>query len=183
MKRILIVIVAIVVIGAGMFAQTTANHKKTTRKESKTEILTYLASLPDVSVTYLTKSMLQRLPKDKSHTPLGVLVNKGGIESIRVIEFGNAEGEEAGKKLINAYIEEVPDLGSNYASNRVELLTLQNNPSNEVLMYGIVKMWQADSYETVLMYSKSKGKKAVLIILSGSIKENTIGELIDSFSE
>lgn len=61
--------------------------------------MAYISSLPNVSVTYLTKSMLQKLPKGKAESPLSVLVNKGGLESVRVFQLGSAEAEAAGKNL------------------------------------------------------------------------------------
>lgn len=184
MKRIILIAVTLIV-GINMSAGVIHNADKS-KKESKTEILTYLASIPDVSVTYLTKTMLQRLPKDKTESPLRVLTDKADIDAIRVFELGNSDAEAAGKRLINAYISEIPDYGDidpTLSASPLELLMLQNNPSNEVMMYGIRKLRDISYYETVLMYSKQKGKKAILIILNGMIHESVIGELIDSFSK
>lgn len=186
MKRKIITIVAIIIMGMNMFADTIQNNKEMPLKESKTEILSNLASLPGVSVTYLTKRMLQRLPKDKAESPLRILVDRGNIASIRVFELGNSEAEAVGKKLINAYISEIPDYSNidpTLSSSPLELLMLQNNTSNEVIMYGIKELRDISYYETVLMYSKQNNKKAILIILTGNIHENVIGDLIDSFSK
>lgn len=177
MKQILIAIFAIIFVGTDAFAQNTQGNENTAHKKSKTEIMAYLASLPNVSVTYLTKSMLKKLPKDKAESPLAILVNNGNVESIRVFQLGSAEAEAGGRKLIDTYISNISEF--NYA----ELLMLQNNDTNEVVIYGFPIYNDTSFYKTVLMFSKAKGKKTILIILSGKIHENTIGELIDSFSK
>ncbi len=138
--------------------------------------MSYLAKLPEVTVTYLTKSMIQRIPKDKAGSPLAILADKGGVESIRVFQLGSKEAEAGGKKLIDSYLSDISE--TNYA----ELIILHNNASNEVIMYGFPMYKDTSFYHTVLMYSKSAGNKAILIILRGRIDENVIGELIDSFS-
>lgn len=184
MKRIIALIMAVATSMVNICAQHSQINTTKSLRNSKVEILTHLASLPGVSVTYLTRSMLQRLPKDKAKSPLAILVDKADIESIRLFELGNGDAEASGKKLIDIYISEVPDQGNlNYTPSRVELLMLQNNSPNELLMYGISKANDVYRYQTILMYSKSKGKKTILIIISGNISADIIGELIDSFSE
>ncbi len=177
MKEIITAIFAIIFIGSSAFAQNIKENENTTHRKSKTEIMAHIASLPNVSVTYLTKSMLKKLPKDKAESPLSVLVNNGEVKSIRVFQLGSAEAEAEGKKLVDAYISNISEL--NYA----ELLMLQNDDSNEVLIYGFPIHNDNSYYKTVLMFSKTTGKKTILIIISGKIHENTIGELIDSFSK
>ncbi|GEM_PF-2545738 len=184
MKRILITLIALAVIAVGVPAQNTHAIDETSTTTSRSEVLTHLASLPDVSVTYLTKSMLRKIPGDKTGSPLAVLVNKGEIESVRVFELGNAEAETTAKRLMDIYISEIPDAATKYyVAGRAELLMLQRNSSDEVLMYGITRTNDVNRYGTVLMYSKKEGAKAIFIILSGNIDESTIGELIDTFSE
>lgn len=178
MKRILTAIIAIVVMGTGAFAHSTPNSNNTKKKESRTEIVTYLASLPDVSVTYLTKSMLKKLPTGKPESPLGVLLDKGDVKSIRVFELGNTEAEIAGKKLLDSYISEQNPI----LLIEPELLMLQNSGSSESIIYGIPFVNDIYRYSRILMYSKTQDKKAILIIISGSISESVIDELIDSFS-
>ncbi|MCM1504764.1 MAG: DUF4252 domain-containing protein [Muribaculum sp.] len=177
MKRILLLIVTIAVMVTGLFAQNVQSKENPVRNETRTEIMAYLASLPDVSVAYLTKTMLDRLPKDRAESPLTVLIGNGGVQSIRVFKLGGAEAEAGGKKLINAYVSNVSE--PNYA----ELLMLQNSISNEVIMYGFPIPNDTSYYSTALMYTKTGDKKAILIILTGKIHQNTIGELIDSFSK
>lgn len=177
MKQLIILILAIISLGNGVFAQNRVGNFNPTPKTDRTEIMKYLATLPDVSVTYLTKSMLQRLPKDKAKSPLAMLVDKGGMESIRVFQLGSKEAEAEGKKLIDSYLSDISE--TNYA----ELLMSQNNDSNEVIIYGFPMYKDIRYYHTVLMYSKANGKKSILIILKGRINENAIGELIDSFSD
>lgn len=177
MKQIITAIIAIIFIGNCAFTQTIHSTEDATSKKSKTEIMTHIASLPNVSVTYLTKSMLQKLPKDKAESPLAVLVNKGEMKSIRVFHLGSAESEAAGKRLIDAYTTGISE--PDYA----ELLMLQSNESDEVIIYGFPIHNDTSYYKTVLMFSKTKGKKAILIILTGKIHEDVIGELIDSFSK
>lgn len=184
MKRIIALIITVATSMVSIYAQQPQANTTKSLPDSRVEILTHLASLPDVSVTYLTRNMLQRLPKDKAKSPLAILVDKADIESIRLFELGNGDAEASGKKLIDIYISEVPDHGDlNYTPSRVELLMLQNNSPNELLMYGITKANDIYRYQTILMYSKAKGKKTILIIISGDIDADTIGELIDSFSE
>lgn len=186
MKRIIVVLLAAIFVSVSAFAQNTRDTENATHKKSKTEIMAHIASLSDVSVTYLTKKMLENLPKDKAESPLRILVDRGNMAAIRVFELGNSEAETAGKELIDAYISEIPDysvIDPTLSSSPLELLMLQNNPYNEVMMYGIKELRDISYYETVLMYSKQKNKKAILIILTGSIPESVIGELIDSFSK
>ena len=104
MKEIITAIFAIIFIGSSAFAQNIKENENTTHRKSKTEIMAHIASLPNVSVTYLTKSMLKKLPKDKAESPLSVLVNNGEVKSIRVFQLGSAEAEAEGKKLDDAYI-------------------------------------------------------------------------------
>ncbi len=177
MKQILTALFAIIFIVNCAFTQSIHGTQNATPKKSKTEIMAHIASLPNVSVTYLTKSMLQKLPKNKAESPLSVLVNKGDIKSIRVFHLGSTEAEAAGKSLIDAYVAGVSE--PEYA----ELLMLQNNESNEVVIYGFPIYNDISYYKTVLMFSKAKGKKTILIILTGKIHEDLIGELIDSFSK
>lgn len=177
MRQLITFFLAIVLLGSGASAQNILGSTNPTPKKDRTEIMNYLAKLPDVSVTYLTKSMLQRLPKEKARSPLAMLVNKGGVESIRVFQLGSKEAEAGGKKLIDSYLSDISEM--NYA----ELLMSQNNSSNEVIIYGFPIYNDISYYHTVLMYSKASGKKATLIILKGKIHENTIGDLIDSFSK
>ena len=177
MRLILTLILAIAFLGSRAFAQNLPDNLNNISKKSRTEIMTRLAALPEVSVTYLTKSMLQRLPKDKSESPLAMLAKEGGVESIRLFQLGSPEAQTEGKTLINSYLSDISEM--NYA----ELLMLQNNASNEVIIYGFPIYNDISYYHTVLMYSKSSGKKATLIILKGKIHENTIGDLIDSFSK
>ena len=117
------------------------------------------------------------MPEDKAESPLAVLVNKGEMKSIRVFHLGSAESEAAGKRLIDAYTTGISE--PDYA----ELLMLQSNESDEVIIYGFPIHNDTSYYKTVLMFSKTKGKKAILIILTGKIHEDVIGELIDSFSK
>lgn len=177
MRRFFTLIFAITFLCNTAFAQNTPTHTTNTLNKSRTEIMTNLAALPDVSVTYLTKSMLQRLPKDKSESPLAMLVKEGGVESIRLFQLGNTKAEAEGKRLMDSYLSDIS--GLNYA----ELLMLQNNASNEVIIYGFLINNDTSYYHMVLMYSKAVGKKAILIIIKGKIHENTIGDLIDSFSK
>lgn len=186
MKQVIISFLAVILMASSAFAGSAKYNAVATHKKSKTEIMSRISSLPDVSVTYLTKKMLERLPKDKAESPLSILADRGNIAAIRVFTLGNSEAETAGKELIDAYISEIPDyeaIDPTLSSSPLELLMLQNNPSNEVIMYGIKKLRDIGYYETVLMYSKQKNKKAILIILTGSIPESVIGELIDSFSK
>lgn len=176
MRPLIVFLLVIVYIGSGAFAQNKTINNSHTPKKDRSEIMSYLAKLPEVSVTYLTKSMLQRLPKDKAGSPLAILADKGGVESIRVFQLGSEEAESGGKKLIDSYLSDISE--TNYA----ELIILHNNASNEVIMYGFPMYKDISFYHTVLMYSKSAGNKAILIILRGRIDENVIGELIDSFS-
>ena len=164
-------------IGGHVSAQNIPDDGNTSPKRNRTEIMANIASLPKVSVTYLTKSMLQRLPKDKAESPLSVLAGKGGLESVRVFQLGSAEAEEAGRKLIKAYISDTSEF--NYA----ELLMLQKNDLNEVVIYGFPIHNDTSYYKTIVMFSKATGKNTILIILSGKIHEETISELIDSFSK
>lgn len=175
MKQTAIAILMILMCVA--FSQNAYGQTSHAQIENRTEIMSYLASLPDVSVTYITKSMLKRLPKDNAESPLTVLVDKGGVESIRVFLLGSPKSEAGGKKLIDAYVSGLTE--PNYA----ELLMLQKNGSNEIIMYGFPIINDTSYYNTVLMYSKAKGKKAILIILTGKIHENVIGDLIDSFDK
>lgn len=163
-------------LGSNISAQNIPDNENTASKRIRTEIMVYISSLPKVSVTYLTKSMLQRLPKDKAESPLSILAGKGGLESVRVFQLGSAEAEEAGRKLIKAYISDSSEF--NYA----ELLMLQKNDLNEVVIYGFPIYNDTSYYKTIVMFSKAKGKNTILIILSGKIHENTISDLIDSFS-
>lgn len=177
MKQILTAIVAIMVMGSGAFAQNVRNNENTANKESRAEIVTYLASLPEVRVTYLTKSMLKRLPKGRSESPLSVLVDNGDVKSVRVFELGSAEAESAGKRLLESYISEPRSIFI-----EPELLMLQNNGPDEVQIYGIPIANDIYHYSRILIYSKIKDKKAIIIILSGTISESVVDELIDSFS-
>lgn len=175
MRQLVALLLALVFIVSSAFSQnSTVNHNPSPKK-ARTEIMNYLAKMSDVSVTYLTRSMLQRLTKDKTESPLAMLVDKGGVESVRVIQLGSNEAETEGKKLIDSYLSDISEM--NYA----ELLMSQNNSTNEVIIYGFPIFNDTFFYHTVLMYSKSTGKRAILIILKGKIPENTIGDLIDSF--
>lgn len=176
MKQLVTFLLALIFFGSSAFSQNSMG-KNPTPKKDRTEIMNYLAKTPGVSVTYLTKSMLNRLQKDKAGSPLAMLVDKGGVESIRVFQLGSEEAETGGKRLIDAYLSDISEM------NYVELLMLQKNASNEVIIYGFPIYNDISYYHTVLMYSKSSGKKATLIILKGKIHENTIGDLIDSFSK
>lgn len=175
MRQLVALLLALVFIVSSAFSQNSTVNHNSSPKKARTEIMNYLAKMPDVSVTYLTRSMLQRLPKDKTESPLAMLVDKGDVESVRVIQLGSNEAETEGKKLIDSYLSDVSEM--NYA----ELLMSQNNSTNEVIIYGFPIFNDTFFYHTVLMYSKSVGKKAILIILNGKIPENTIGDLIDSF--
>lgn len=177
MKQILALILSIALFATDAFSQTATNSAANSPKQSRTEIMAYLASLPEVSVTYLTKSMLQRLPKDKADSPLAMLVNKGGVESIRLFQLGSAAAETGGKKLIDCYLSDISEM--NYA----ELLMSQKSAANEVILYGFPIYNDTSYYHTVLMYTKSSGKRAILLIIKGKIHESTIGDLIDSFSK
>lgn len=177
MKQLVTFLLTLIFFGSSAFSQNSTGDNNPSPKKDRTEIMNYLAKLPDVSVTYLTKSMLQRLPKDKSGSPLAMLVEKGGVESIRVFQLGSKEAEAGGKKLMDSYLSDISEI--NYA----ELLMSQNNASNEVIIYGFPTYNDISYYHTVLMYSKASGKKAILIILKGKIHENAIGNLIDSFSK
>lgn len=177
MKRILTAIIAILVMGTGLSAQNMSNDKKTKPKETRTELVNYLASLPGVSVTYLTDSMLKRVNKDGSTSPLAALVSGSGtgVESVRVFELGSAKAEEGGKKLLNSYISESPN---------AELFVLQRDGSSETMIYGIPARNLASGYfRYLLMYSKESGEKAKLIIISGAIWQKSIGNMIDAFSK
>ena len=164
-------------LGGNISAQNIPDNGDTAPKRNRTEIMAYISSLPKVSVTYLTKSMLQRLPKDKAESPLSVLADKGGLESVRVFQLGSAEAEEAGRKLMAAYISDTSEFS--YA----ELLMLQKNDTNEVTIYGFPVYNDTSYYKTIVMFSKTAGKNTILIILSGKIHESTIAGLIDSFSK
>lgn len=177
MRQILTTILALFFIASNAIAQNMQRSENSTPKRVKTEIMAHISSLPGVSVAYLTKSMLQKLPKDKSESPLSVLADKGGVESIRVFQLGSAETEAEGKKLIDAYISDITEY--NYA----ELLVSQKNGQNEMVIYGFHIHNDTSYYRTILIFSKAEGKKTVLIILSGKIHENTLSELIDSFSK
>lgn len=177
MRHFFTFLLAIVSIWSSALAQNLSNNTYFMPQKNRTEIMNHLAKLPEVSVTYLTKSMLQRLPKDKAGSPLAILVEKGGVESIRVFQLGSKEAEDEGKKLIDTYLSDISEI--NYA----ELLMLQNNEAMEVILYGFPIYMDTSYYHTVLMYSKISGKKAILIILKGKIHEDTIGDLIDSFSK
>lgn len=177
MKQFITVVFAIaLLLGGSVSAQNIPGNGNMSLKKNRTEIMAYISSLPNVSVTYLTKSMLQKLPKGKAESPLSVLVNKGGLESVRVFQLGSAEAEAAGKKLIDTYIYDTSEF--NYA----ELLMSQRDDTNEVVIYGFPIHNDTSYYRTILMSYKATGKKTMLIILSGKIHENTISELIDSFS-
>jgi len=176
MRQLVTFLLTLVFFGNSAFSQNSTGDINRSPKKDRTEIMNYLAKLPDVSVTYLTKSMLQRLPKDRTGSLLAMLVEKGGVESVRVFQLGSNEAETGGKELIDSYLSDISEM--NYA----ELLVLQNNSSNEVIIYGFPIYNDTSFYHTVLMYSKSAGKKAKLIILKGKTPENTIGDLIDSFS-
>lgn len=178
MRQIMTVLFAVVLfLGGSVSARNIPDTEKTAHKRNRTEIVTYISSLPNVSVTYLTKSMLQKLPKDKAESPLSVLANKGGLQSVRVFQLGSAEAEAAGKELMDAYLSDTSKF--NYA----ELLMLQKNGSNEVVIYGLPIYNDTSYYNTILMFSKATGKNTILIILSGKIHENTISELVDLFSK
>ncbi len=178
MKQFIITIFVVVLfIGGNVYAQNIPENGNIVPILDRTEIMAHISSLPNVSVTYLTKSMLQKLPKDKAESPLSVLAGKGGLESIRVFHLGSLEAEKAGRKLIEAYISDTSKF--NYA----ELLMLQKNDSDEVVIYGIPIYNDTAYYKTILMFSKAKDKNTNLIIMSGKIHENTISELIDSFSK
>ncbi len=160
-----------------MSAQNVSNNKNTKPKESRTELVKYLASLPDVNVAYLTDSMLKRVNKDGSTSPLAALVSGSGtgVESVRVFELGSAKAEEGGKKLLDLYLSESPN---------AELFVLQRDGSNETMIYGIPARNLAPGYFWyLLMYSKEAGEKAKLIIISGAIWEKSIGNMIDAFSK
>lgn len=177
MKQFIAVLFAVALfVGGNVFAQNTPDSVNTAHKKNKTEIMNHISSLPNVSVTYLTKSMLQKLPKDKAESPLSVLAGKGGLGAIRVFQLGSAEAEAEGRKLIDAYVSDISEF--NYA----ELLVSQKNGSNEVVIYGFPVYNDTSYYKTIVMFSKATGNNAILIILSGKIHENTISELIDSFS-
>lgn len=176
MKSILVFVLALVLIGGCASARSISSNASATSERSKTEVMRHLASMPEVSVTYLTKSMLQRLSKNKSDGPLAMLVDKGGAESVRVFQLGSLEAEAEGKKLIDSYLSDTDEL--NYA----ELLMSQKNESTDVVIYGFPIYNDHLYYNTILMYSKSSGKKAVLLIIKGKIHENAIGDLIDSFA-
>lgn len=178
MRHIITALLAIALfMGGSISAQNIADKGNTSPRKTRTEIMAYISTLPKVSVTYLTKSMLQRLPKDKAESPLSVLAVKGDLESVRVFQLGSAEAEEAGRKLIKAYISDTSEF--NYA----ELLMLQKNDLNEVVIYGFPIHNDTSYYKTIVMFSKATGKNTILIILSGKIHEETISELIDSFSK
>ena len=136
-----------------------------------------ISALPNVSVTYLTKSVLKKLPKDNAESPLSILADKGEVCSIRVFQLGSAEAEIEGKRLMESYIADVTEF------NNAELLMSQKKDSNEVVIYGFPIYNDTSYYKTVLMFSKASGKKTVLIILSGKIHEKTLSELIASFSK
>ena len=177
MRQFITVLFAIALfVGGNVFAQKIPDIVNTAHKKNKTEIMSYISSLPNVSVTYLPKSMLQKLPKNKAESPLAVLANKGGLGSVRVFQLGSAEAEAEGRKLIDAYISDISEF--NYA----ELLVSQKNDSNEVVIYGFPIYNDTAYYKTILMFSKATGKNTILIIISGKIHENTISELIDSLS-
>lgn len=177
MRQLFVFLLAIVFLGSGAIAQNRTINNVPTPKKDRTEIMNYLAQLPEVSVTYLTKSMLQRLPKNKAGSPLAILADKGGVESIRVFQLGSKEAEAGGKKLMDSYLSDISE--TNYA----ELLMSHKTRANEVAIYGFPIYKDISFYHTVLMYSKSAGNKAILIILRGRMDENVIGELIDSFSK
>lgn len=177
MKQFITAVFAVALfLGGNVSAQNISDNGNIAPQRNRTEIMAHIASLPNVNVTYLTKSMLQRLPKDKAESPLSVLVGKGGLESVRVFQLGSAEAEAAGKKLIDTYIYDTSEF--NYA----ELLMSQRDDTNEVVIYGFPIHNDTSYYRTILMFYKATGKKTMLIILSGKIHENTISELIDSFS-
>lgn len=176
MKRIFTTIIAIIVMAIGVVAQNTQSNEKSGNKESRVELLNYLTSLPDVSVTYLSKSMIQKIPNKNPDSPLGLLISNGGVSSVRVFELGTPEAETAGKKLMNSYISE-------FRGKEPELLMFQKDTSNEIQIYGLPYINDIYKFNRVIMYSKMQRKKALLIILSGSIPESSIGQLIDSYSK
>lgn len=177
MRRILTVILALVFIVSDAVAQSLQHGETTPNIKNRTEIMSNISSLPNVSVIYLTKSMLKKLPKNKAESPLSILADKGEVGSIRVFQLGSADAEREGKRLIDSYIADVSEF------NNAELLMSQKNDSNEVVIYGFPIYNDTSYYKTVLMFSKASGKKTILIILSGKIHEKTISDLIDSFSK
>lgn len=171
MKRILVLIFAAVAVSATAFAQDLVIADK---PMTKTQVIGKLASNPWVNVTYLTKSMLSRMPKNQKDSPLSMLVGNEAVNSVRVFELGNTDAEIYGKKLMEAYID-----GSPYS----ELLLLQRNGANDdVVIYGVPMTFNTNLFGNVLIYTKQKGKAATLIILSGKMSEETLGDLIDAFS-
>lgn len=201
MRRIVIAIVAIVFIGVSMFAQNNQSEKF---QKGRAEIMNRLAKNPGVSITYLTEYSLKRLNKDKTNSPLALLSKLGNIKSVRVFEFDAAkaytlskaaceaqgmsegEGEASGawnkdilnksrKDLLNFYKAEYTD---------IELLHLQRDNTKEIMIYVIPHHdYETGNYGTILIYSKTSADKSVFLIISGLFQEQSIGELIDAFSE
>lgn len=63
MKQFITVVFAIaLLLGGSVSAQNIPGNGNMSLKKNRTEIMAYISSLPNVSVTYLTKSMLQKLP-------------------------------------------------------------------------------------------------------------------------
>ncbi len=161
MKRIVTLLIAMMAVSATVYAQTSEINKK-------------LASNPDVNITYLNKSMLDRIPKDQRDSPLGILAGKAEVNWVKVYELGNAEAEKCGEEIMDSYLKFSPF---------AEILTLQQGPNKvNVIVYGLPVAGNLNEYKTVLMYMRQKGKFATLIVLSGRISDDTVGNLLDALS-
>lgn len=177
MRRIVIAIVAIVFIGISMSAQNTQNDENKQYINEMTAIINHLASVPGVSITYLTESSLKRLNKIKANSPLALILEEDGVNSVRVFEFETSEAQKAGNQFLNVYKAQHTDM---------ELFHLQRDKSKEIMLYAIpdhrIKSI-LKFYSTILIYSKTQSSKSILIIISGRVEESTIGNIIAAFSE
>lgn len=158
------------------FSAKSQNIPENSDKESKTEIMAHLASMPEVNVTYMSKSMLRRLPKDKINSPLALLAENDRVESIRLFQLGSDNAEVYGKKLIDSYLYNTSDL------NNAELLMSQKSNSNEILLYGFPIHNDTSFFRTLLMYSKNDKTNALLLIIKGKLPESVIGDLLGLLS-
>lgn len=201
MRRVVIAIVAIVFIGISMFAQNNQSEKF---QKGRAEIMNRLASIKGISITYLTESSLKRLNKDKTNSPLALLSKLGNIKSVRVFEFDAAKAYTLGKAACEAQgmsegegevsgtwskailKQSRNDLLEFYKAEYtdIELFHLQRDSTKEIMIYAIPHHdYVAGNYETILINSKISADKSVFLILSGFFQEQSIGALIDAFSE
>ncbi|MDE6652096.1 MAG: hypothetical protein K2K08_06785 [Paramuribaculum sp.] len=140
---------------------------------TRSQIIRLLAQEKSFNVTYMTKAMLDKIAASKKDYPLAVLADNAGVNSVRVFEFGDQVTVDYGKALLNTYIS---------GDKEADLMLLQQQEGYRyVAIYGLPA--QEHICGTVLIFSEYYNHKTTLIIITGSISDDTVGKLIEAFDK